>query len=567
MAAHSVNVIIKARDEASKKFGVIGVSSKVMGTALNATARSIRWSFTRAFARISAAAKFAFSSISAMARRALNTIRTTVRRLTLAIAAAFTYSTYVAMKQQAAEVELASALKMAGTYSDALMEKLKQQAAEIQKDTVYGDEYVLMLMRQAQTLGVTEDKLADAAKAAIALYEGFGGGRGKPEIFMRYYVDALRGTSKSLDTYIGELRKAQTEEERQIILQKNITKGWDVAKSKTEHAAGALKQMKNAIGDAAEAFGRPFLADITKTAHAITRWANENQDKIAYFAERVHSYATLVKDIFKAYIDFMRADWREGFRKSLDATIVLFKAWGKSLKVVFEKIFMDIGANITTWLYNARQWRAARKFLIKNLLEEEGGRQTIFGQTMYGGGEKYATKEEADRAMERIGKEADRILSIYGPGGSGFELKKSVVTKTWGKVGEQIKAINKEALNKIGNIMPEFAKGVEKAFAENEKRLLEMAGKRYAPKPGLPGGGAPEGEAPPAIERLRQRLEAREARLLTTAPGARYDWDRQTAKNTAKNIKTLEKIHKSLEKNLINQSLGVISLQIANLAR
>jgi hypothetical protein len=184
MATHSVNVLIKARDEASKKFGVIGVSSKVMGTALRSTARSIRWSFTRAFAGISAAAKMAFGGITTMARRALNTIRTTIKRISMGIAAAFAYSSYAAMKQQAAEIELASALKMAGTYSDALMHKLKQQASEIQKNTVYGDEYVLMLMRQAKTLGVTEDKLADAAKAAIALYEGFGGGRGKPEIFM-----------------------------------------------------------------------------------------------------------------------------------------------------------------------------------------------------------------------------------------------------------------------------------------------------------------------------------------------------------------------------------------------
>nr|NIP25617.1 hypothetical protein [Phycisphaerae bacterium]NIS53022.1 hypothetical protein [Phycisphaerae bacterium]NIX00494.1 hypothetical protein [Phycisphaerae bacterium]NIX29432.1 hypothetical protein [Phycisphaerae bacterium] len=563
MAKHSVNVLIKARDEASKKFGIIGVSSKVMGTALKRTAKSIKWSFTRAFAGISASAKLAFSGISAMARRALNTIRTTIRRITLAIAAAFTYSTYAAMKQQAAEVELAAALKMAGTYSDDLMQKLKQQAAEIQKNTVYGDEYVLMLMRQAKTLGVNEDKLADAAKAAIALYEGFGGGRGKPEIFMRYYVDAIRGTSKSLDTYIGELRKAQSEEERQIILQKNIAKGWDVAKSKTDHAAGSLKQMKNAIGDAAEAFGRRFLADITKTAKAITRWANENQDKISYFAERVHSYVTLIKDIFKAYIDFMKADWKEGFRKTLDSGLVIFKAFGRSLLVLVKKVANDF-ANILIQAPRRAfaQWRYYRKTYKEILPEiiadiEERERKAIsegrvkFPTTPRGGliplhGPTYqeAIKEKYREEIERRAREyATRKTALVTERGVFEEKYPALVTKSWGKVGEEIKAINKEALDKIKNIMPGFAKDVEKAFAENEKRLRELAGKRYKAPP-EPGEAPPPKKEEPqtAFGSLIQQLRAREARLLTAAPGAKYDWAKQTAKNTNRGIGQRERL-------------------------
>lgn len=546
MATRSVNVLIKARDEASKKFGVIGVSSKVMGAALKTTARSIRWSFTRAFAGISASAKLAFRGITAMARRALRTIKTTVRRIAQGIAAAFAYSTYAAMKQQAAEIELASALKMAGTYSDALMEKLKQQASAIQENSTYGDEYILSLMRMAKTLGWTEDKLADAAKAAIALHAGFGG-RGKPEIFLRFYTDAINGTAKSLDTYIGELRTAKTEEERQIILQKNIAKGWDVVKSKTESAGGALKQMWNTIGDVYfEAFGSRFLDDITRSAKAIKKWSEDNREAIAHWADVTHSYVTLVKDLFKAYIDFMKDDWKEGFRKSLDSTIVLFKAWGQSLKLVFEKIFADIGANIGPWLANARNLKIIQKETARTLLKEQGARLPFGRKPMYGRGEIFSTKAQADKAWDDAMEKAGNLVKEAYDAGSYPELKKPKGIGSWAPVGQQIKAINKEALDKIKDIMPDFAKDVEKAFAESEKRLLALKNKKYVPAtpPGKEPPGEPEEGPKTAFGRLIQKLPAREARLLTAAPGAKYDYAQQTARNTKQSLSRHDKLVK-----------------------
>ena len=553
MATHSVNVLIKARDEASKKFGRIGLTSKVMGTALKSTARSIRWSFTRAFAGISASARLAFSGITAMARRALNTIRTTMKRIAQGIAAAFAYSTYAAMKQQAAEIELASALKMAGTYSDALMEKLKQQASEIQQNSVYGDEYVLTLMRMAKTLGWTEDKLADAAKAAIALHAGFGGGRGKPEIFLRYYTDAINGTAKSLDTYIGELRTAKTEEERQIILQKNIARGWDVVKSKTEHAGGALKQMWNAIGDAAERFGKPFLDDITRTAKAIKKWSEDNQDAIARFAEKVHSYMTVVKDIFKAYIDFMKQDWKEGFSKSLDSTIVMIKAWGQSLMVVFKKIFMDIGASIRTWISNAMKLREIRQSTYRVLMEEAGYWMSDSGVFVSGGptggpgkpAKPHLFYKQLEKDKKKYWEEAGRLLS-EGIDEGRFEdqMKKPSGLGTWGKVGEKVAAINREALDKIKDIMPEFAKDVEKAFAEHGRRLQDLKKPAPAMAPGeFPKPDEPDKDEPKtAFGMLVQKLQAREARFLTAQPGAKYDYDRQTAKNTNRGVSQRDRL-------------------------
>jgi len=146
MAKHSVDVLVKARDEASRKFLTIGSSAKIMGQAFKGVA-----SFT----------KTAFAAAFRVAKYAV-----------VGLGAALTACTYAALKQEAAEVELASALKVTGQFTDERLKKLKEQAGAIQDVTTYGDEYILMLMRMAITQGVTANKAADVAKAAIALHAG-----------------------------------------------------------------------------------------------------------------------------------------------------------------------------------------------------------------------------------------------------------------------------------------------------------------------------------------------------------------------------------------------------------
>jgi len=369
---------------------------------------------------------------------------------------------------------------------------------------------------------------------------------GEMEPLKRLGILVNETTTKSWALKNGIIKEGQALTETQKVRARYnvILEQTNKAQGDMERTLGSTTNVFRAIKDQVKLlsieYGKILLPAGTKVANKMKEFLVENREEIIRFAGKAYSGMVLVKDIFKAYINFMKDDWKEGFRKSLDSTVVLFKAWGQSLKVVFEKIFTDIGANITTWLYNARQWKAARKFLIKNILEEEGGRQTIWGGTMYGVGEKYATKEEAARATDRIGKEADRILSIYGPEGSGFEQKKSIETTPWGKVGEQIAAINRGALEQIKDIMPEFAKGVEKAFAEHEKRLQDLKRPASAPSGEPPAPGVPtpdEGEPKTAFGRLAQQLQAREARLLTAAPGAKYDYARQTAKNTTEHLK------------------------------
>lgn len=108
MAKHSVDVLIKARDKASKVFGIVGVSAKLLRGTLKSTAAVTKF----AFAKMLQAAKYA----------------------AMGMAAALGYSTFAAIKQEAADVEMAAALKVTGQYSTEVMKKFKQQASAIQED-------------------------------------------------------------------------------------------------------------------------------------------------------------------------------------------------------------------------------------------------------------------------------------------------------------------------------------------------------------------------------------------------------------------------------------------------
>lgn len=512
--AHSVDVLIKAKDQASRKFGVIAGAAAVMGKALKGVARITKTAFVAAF-RV---AKYAVMGLSA----------------------AFAYCTYAAIKQEASVIELASALKVTGQYSEKLMKEMREQAGAIQDATVYGDEYILMLMRMALTQGVAADKAADAAKAAIALHAGFGGGRGKPEIFLRYYIDALRETGSSLDSYVGELRNAETQEERMRVLQDALARGWDVATSKTDSAGGALKQMKNKLGDVAETIAAPFLPAIASSAHAITQWAKENEDNIAWWAEKTHSSVTFIKDVFMDFVDYMKKDWRAGLAFVLDSFLKLLKATfeaavllaiagGKGIwRGVKLGIFGGTGANIHK-LTEARYWK-----------ERTGPPMTAAEAAAY-----EATPLRKRPFYQKIYK----------------EIEKEILAKqTKSILGETVSAITdtfSEAFTSILKDMPEdLRKKVNEAWEIHLERLKAI-GEAPGRKPFIPGAGA-GAPAPFAwkemlesiTSNIKRRLAPMEARFLTFAPGTRFNRTEKNTGDTAKNTSQATRLIKAGNKKL-----------------
>jgi len=545
MAKHSVNVLIKARDEASRKFLRVGGAAKIMGRMLKGVGSTIKTALVTALK----AAKYA----------------------AIALGVALVGCTAKALKQEAAEFELASALKITGQYSDAMMEKLKAEAAAIQDVTVYGDEYIMSLQRMALTLGVTADEASNAAKAAIAFHAGFGGGKGKPEIFLRYYIDFLRGTGTSLASYVGELRKAKTEEEKHIILLKAMAYGYDVATSKAKTTEGALTQMKNILYDVTEVISAPFLPAIKSSAQAITLWAKENMLNIAWWAQKTFSAVTLVKDVFVEFAQFMKADWFASFRFALGAPLIEFRTFGKSLLIISKKIFADLHNQMTVSIR-----RSVTGWLMRQSAEAEYLRKHR-GKRIGGLYEKPLTWELIRKSNEYAARQMEAVEKT-GVLEKMFPRKK---TTSWKIIGDQLAEAQKEAMKEIAELMPaEFRKGVEQAFDKLERRLEKLGPKpgKWPPhaipmpglipfivRPGEPSGAeAPTPFAMPDISALVKearseavrKLAPLEARFLTFKPGATFDYECrqvtllgqnvQNTKNMVTGVKELIKDNKAL---------------------
>lgn len=224
-----------------------------------------------------ALAKSAVSKAVAGMQAVVSKMVTYTKRGMIGIAAVMGVASYAAIKQERAEMMLANALKVSGEESVKAMEKFKAFARSIQQTTIYGDEEVLMLMQLMKSLGVATPNLEEATKQAI----GLAAATGRDVQSMAMYIAlAQQGEFTMLRRYIPALRSTTDATEQLRIIQEFSAKGFKLAQSEALTTSGALKQMKNAVGDLLEKIGQPFLDNITKAAKAIKDWSEKHQDAI-----------------------------------------------------------------------------------------------------------------------------------------------------------------------------------------------------------------------------------------------------------------------------------------------
>ena len=197
-------------------------------------------------------------------------------------------------KQEDAELDLVAALRNRGDAYDELMPKLKAHASALQDQTRYGDEEILSQMAYARNLGVTADKLEDAASAAVGLAAAY---RIDLKAAMMLIGRASVGQTSMLTRYGIVLGDTLTAEEKFNELL-SIGRGkMNLAKEATNTTSGAFAQMRNRLGDMIEHFGGAIakgfqLVDFFKKADAgikafisrleasgvIERWAEKARD-------------------------------------------------------------------------------------------------------------------------------------------------------------------------------------------------------------------------------------------------------------------------------------------------
>lgn len=196
------------------------------------------------------------------------------RKFTMPIIAAFALATKAAATQEAADIALAQALKNVGDATKNTYESMKKYAAELQKVTTYGDEDTQMIMALGLNMGSTTNKVGEATKMAIGLAKAY---NIDVKMAMRGVVLAMKGEFTLLNRYIPVLRILEGEQEKWIALQKAAADGFKMETAYAKTTAGALAQLKNTIGDAAESLGSAFLPHIKKAAAWLKNMAEKFQ--------------------------------------------------------------------------------------------------------------------------------------------------------------------------------------------------------------------------------------------------------------------------------------------------
>ncbi|MDI9546090.1 MAG: hypothetical protein QM346_00680, partial [Chloroflexota bacterium] len=184
-------------------------------------------------------------------------------------------------EQEKAERALAASLAAAGDNATELVPKIKAVASAIQDETGAGDEATLAMMARLRLLGVTADKLGDAARATIALKSA-----GLAETAAQKAVAmAMQGSYDMLNRYVPALRTAKDETEKARIVNELFAKGYEQQKAVLNTTSGAWAALKGRIGDAWEEIGKAI-----ERSFGIRDALNKAGDAVKRFGERVSEW-------------------------------------------------------------------------------------------------------------------------------------------------------------------------------------------------------------------------------------------------------------------------------------
>ena len=154
-----------------------------------------------------------------------------------------------ALLAERANVMLDAALRGTGQYTDEVARKMKDLAGAIQDETGAVDEAVKGNIAMLATMGVTTDKMGEAARAVQALSAlNFEGSQAAKAVAL-----AMEGNLLGFQRMIPALRTAKTETEKVAAVNKVLAAGYAQQKANLNTVGGAWEALKGRIGDAREA--------------------------------------------------------------------------------------------------------------------------------------------------------------------------------------------------------------------------------------------------------------------------------------------------------------------------
>ncbi len=490
MATKSVKMIIKAKDEASKKFGKVGRSAGSMGQMLKKAAM----------------AGAAYFGARAMFRFGADAIR-------------------LFGEQEMAAKHLYDALENLGKQAD--MPEMEEFASQIQRVTTAGDEATLELMSMGASMAKMSGKELKAATiAAMGLAKAY---KMDNVAAMRLVARARMGDTASLSRYGIKLDMSLTAMEKFNKVVEIGASNFNLATGEVDTHNGMIAQMTNSWGDLKETLGEAMTKHLpgVRTGFIFLRTVIENWGLVmkieskratlallSFWENTKHLFAVQIPELLK----YFKRNWAQIFLTIWDGTAAIIKnmqpMWDTAMTA------MTISAlKATNSIIKA--WSLTPMGLLGNIGRLTSGKKPL--------GTEFT--EDINILQQHLADLTDHFewTGLL----DGFE-----------SALEEMPIIAKRQMTKIEKAM---AGEFDKMSGQFNKTLLtNLAGEKLELGKILKGSGLSDQQIKNVIGKGGKGTAAKESRLLTTTPGSRIDPAKQTADNTRTQIRLQERMLKEL---------------------
>ena len=309
-------MVIKARDQASKKFKKVGKAAGGMGSMLKKAALA-----AGAFMGARAIKNFVAGSLAAFG------------------------------EQEMAVKHLKDALDNLGVGSAAAMDEMKKFASEIQKVTTVGDEATLEMMSMGASMGkLSGDSLKAATVAAIGLAKAY---KMDTVAAMRLVARASAGDTASLARYGIKLDETMSAQEKFNEVLEIGASNFKLAEGETETYNGQMAQLSNTWGDFKETIGEAIKSHIPglNQGFKIAGVVIENWGlvtKIAFTSAKLmlidfwedtkHTFGKTIPDLLR----WFGRNWKDVFKDLFNSTKAIFINIGKNIANFFKALWSAI---------------------------------------------------------------------------------------------------------------------------------------------------------------------------------------------------------------------------------
>jgi hypothetical protein len=197
--------------------------------------------------------------------------------------------------------------------------------SQMQRVLGVGDEVSLGLMKQAQSLGISQDKMDDVTLAAVGLSKATGAGLDES---LKKVNQAIRGNASALGESIPGLQNLATEQQKLAAVSELANRGLASQKDSMTGLEGFQKRAANSFGDLTESIGA-ILAPIRSVISY--GWA--------VFAETMQSVLVPAVELAKSAMGALPVvmDYvAKGIVGGITVLEVAFGNWGSIVRMEFD---------------------------------------------------------------------------------------------------------------------------------------------------------------------------------------------------------------------------------------